>query len=380
MQRPGLFLFNSERRLNTYSGKPLEPAVGHQTFGPHSGCPMLSAFQDHFFKLHPRQRDAMLVWLKYYFTSAFEWTPRAGQWAVFTGCTGSGKTFFSRHVIGRLVGGFFDATKILVGGSQFTSMAMKWPHWCVDDECMSSFTSREDAMKRFKALIANQEQLWEGKFKDSALVAWLGRMLLTTNTDYSSLRVLSDLDINTMDKLCLFRCTEDESDRFPFLPSMIEMQKQLEKELPYYARALLDWKVPDDFAKDSRFGYAPFHNEFLLDRIHQGSSAAPFKEVLLKTLAQWFMANPEATEFAGTSTDLYALIMSDGGLNQMVLKNYSIEKINRHLESLQKMRLITFSTRSGAGKSRVWVFPAPPKSLPPPEPPAPSGPNPFEKV
>ena len=78
---------------------------------------------------------------------------------------------------------------------------------------MSSFTSREDAMKRFKALIANQDYFGKENLRTRLYIRSL-TTCSSTNTDYSSLRVLSDLDINTMDKLCLFRCTEDERPLF----------------------------------------------------------------------------------------------------------------------------------------------------------------------
>ena len=155
------------------------------------------------------------------------------------------------------------------------------------------------------------------------------------------------------------------------------MQKQLEKRTALLRARPPGLESAGQLAKICRIRYAPFHNEFLFNSIHQGSSAAPLFE---DPGAVVHGEPPRPRNSRAPLRSLYALIMSDGGLNQMVLKNYSIEKINRHLESLQKMHLITFSTRSGAGKSRVWVFPTPPKSLPPPEPPAPSGPNPFEKV
>ena len=377
-QKPGLLLVRGERRLNTYNHKPLEPASGTQKFGPHGNAPMLSALLTYLHAISPMQFQVFMAWLSQYYKSAYFWEPVPGQWVLVTGVPSCGKTFTNRHFIGGLVGGFTDGTRVLVGGSQFTATVLSWPHICIDDDSMSGGSRQNgDAMERFKAWTANQEQRCEEKFQKSTHVEHMGRIMMTMNLDFTSLRLLNDLSNSAMDKVHMFRGPEDPKNLFPFPSSRIETMKKLNQELPFMGRILLDWQVPDDVPRCPRYGYAAYHDQFLMDRVHQGSPNAPFREILLKSLSNWFAANPEATEFRGTCTEIYSMLMQDG-INAIVLRHYNVDKVNRYLENLEKLELIPPHV-DGDEKSRVWVFPAPPRQAPPTPPAPPQGPNPFDK-
>lgn len=354
LRKPGPIIIMGHRRLNTYAHKPQDPASGEQKWGPHGNFPFYSAFLDALFNPREQQLEYFLAWWSYFYTSAFNWTAQPGHRIVLCGGKGCGKNLLNRWSVGVSVGGFTDASAYLVDGAHFNSHLLEVPHWVVDDEYganNSNALRRASAM--FKKLVANQEVLCNTKFQISDMVEWNGRFGMTTNLDFTSMRyVAGSLDDNSMDKLCLFRCVDEPSIEFP---SRIELMKTLDRERPYLLRYLLDWKWPDFIQKHNRFGFKPYHNEFLVDRSLQGSPVAPFKEIVIDTLRQLFADNPDKTEYSCTVTQLIRLINTNG-LNTELMRGHKVEQINRYLEQIQTDRLLDCSSNSGPDKTRVWTF------------------------
>lgn len=352
-RRPGPIEFLGERRLNTYTGKPISPAEGKQQWGPQGNFPFISKFLDSLFDPKDPQLTHFLAWCQYYFRSAFEWLPYPGQYATFSGGVGCGKTFLSRRIIGTAVGGFADASDFLVEGASFNSHLIRCGHWCLDDDNPgNSPGSRSKAAAMFKKMTGNQQFLCHEKFHVPGMVEWMGRIVITTNLDFTSLRILGSLDNNALDKMCLFKCVDRPGLDFP---KRYDLEKIISRELPYFLRWLLDWTVPDFILPDPRYGYKAFHHSGLMDRTHQGSTVAPFKELLLEALAMFFMTEKNALEYSGTATQIHRLITMDPR-NENIMRSYKPEQINRYLEQLQSEKLIPCSASSGADKSRIWTF------------------------
>jgi hypothetical protein len=348
MRRSGLIMFDGERKLNTYSGKPLEPA----DTGDDKDCPWLVSLEENLFG-KGEQRDQKLAWLKHFYTSAYNFDPRPGQNIFMMGLAGAGKTLWNREVIGGLVGGFVDASDYLVNGAQFNSYLYRRCLWVLDDDSPAGSpqaTARVHLM--FKKIAANQQALCNTKFQNSVMLEWMGRIVCTTNLDFISSRIVGPLDNSSLDKTCLFRCAPGS--RFDF-PDRIEIANTLARELPHYARRILNWEPPATVRRDSRYGYAAYHDKSLLDQTYQSSPTASFKEVLIEYLAGWFKANEKAAYWEGPVSMLLREIMVSQN-NDLVLRSLKLEQTSRFLEQIQREGNIQGEVRNGMHNTRIWRF------------------------
>lgn len=353
-RRPGVIKFQGQRYLNTYNRKPIMPAAGKFPWG---SAPFLNMVIDKLFDDQHTggvsQKNRWMAWAQTIYQAAVDWTPHPGQYCILSGVQGCGKTLLSRHVLGELVGGYVDVVRFLLHNDPFTAQYMACPYWCIDDDTPAS-GRRSTVNAMFKKIVANQQFNCNEKFQKQATTEWMGRLCITTNLDYLSLRIIGSLDNSSLDKLLLLKCVDAPAVDFP---ARSEIIKQLLWELPILGRQLLDW-VPqseDEIPKHSRFKWASYQNPFLLERNHQGSSAAPLTEILIETLTQWFLDNPDAPEYAGTVTQLLKLMIGVVG-NDELLRGYKPDQINRYLEQIQNDGVLECSVLDGRYKTRIWVF------------------------
>jgi hypothetical protein len=185
------------------------------------------------------------------------------------------------------------------------------------------------------------------------MVEWQGRIIISTNTDYTSSRMLGKLDNSSRDKICLFRCQAISKIKFP---SRAEILKLIEAELPSLLRWLVDWTPPDHVERDSRFGFRSYHEETLTDQAHQTSRSAPFQELLLEALEEYFKDNPKSLEWRGTASRV-SMLLHMNPLRADVMRSLRLEAVARYLEAVEKDGFIKCRVESGPCGTRVWVFP-----------------------
>jgi hypothetical protein len=261
----------------------------------------------------------------------------------------TGKTLLNREVIGTAVGGYMDAAPYLTGDDKFNSELVDSPHWVVDDETVADSTKLAAALKK---AAANQQLRYHKKFEIPAMVGWSGRIGVTTNLDYVSSRAIGCLDNTSLDKTSLFRCVAISRFVFPEREILIAKIRQ---ELPYLLRWLLDHEVPAHVQRHARYGYRAYHEPTLLDQTHQTGKAAPFKELLIDSLADLFKRVPDIAEWRGTVTDLTRLIQLNP-LNESTMRTINPTQINRYLEMIQREGILECEALTGDFKTRVWVF------------------------
>jgi hypothetical protein len=197
------------------------------------------------------------------------------------------------------------------------------------------------------------------------------------------MKILSSLDVLSLNKMMMFKCVDQESERVDF-PDRYEIQEILARELPFFLAWLMEYAPPGFIKEDTRLGVKePYHDPDLMDMCHQGSPVATFKEILIETLRQYWEMNPEEKTFSGTASSIYQMLFLNP-TNERMLRGYRPEQVNRYLEQLNNQKLLecTISTGDKIHKSRIWTFPRPAEAAaqPPPEPPASEpGANPFEK-
>jgi len=351
-QPPGPIISMGRRVLNTYRNKAVRPAGGTQYWGPQGNFPFLSAHFDVLFD-PVIQRDFFVAWAKHGYRAAIEQIPMSGSHVYLMGNANVGKTFTGRGVMGKLLGGFVDASGFMLGNTGFTSELHEVPLWCIDDD-----TTHENpqAHARFQAIwkkaAANQEFTFNKKFEVPLTIVHPVRIICSLNMDYVSSRSLGSMDDSSQDKTNLFRCSAEGKLKFP---PRYEMEKIVDRELPYFGRWLLDHEPPEHVIRDVRFGYESYQEETLLDRAHQGSKSAPFKELLIECLRAYFKREPNATVWRGPVTMLLRELHMNPG-NESVLRMLRLEQTNRYLEMIQREGLIKCSVETGPMKVRIWVF------------------------
>lgn len=253
-----------------------------------------------------------------------------------------GKNLLSNVVVSKLVGGHVDAADYLTGQTKFSGSFFEMPLWTMDD-----VTPLADAAKHrhytalLKKMVANRIFSADEKFKKVQTVEWCGRIIVTTNLDPESIRILPALDVSNQDKVCLFRIrTMDRK----FRADVVEV---ITGELPYLGRWLIDWAMPEELEGSVRYGVKPYIEESLLAEARQSSDTAQFEELLGAFLKQL----PEGTkDWTGTATDLMAQLAGVEGFTPL-LRDVTPSRIGRLLAKLEGSGYLSFERRMTA---RVW--------------------------
>lgn len=350
----GLLEYQGRRKLNIYVHRVVTPSeTGGQVWGPAGNFPWLSAHLDNLFD-PVGQLPHFLAWWKAFYESGHNMKPMPGQNTFLMGGVNVGKTFTNRALVGRSVGGFCDASAFLLGNESFNSELLEMPLWAVDDETMGESSQSQIVFQAMlKKTAANQQFQYKKKFEVGATVDWMGRIIVTTNLDYVSSRVLGSMDDNSMDKTNIFRCAK--VGRIVF-PNRHELDAIVAKELPHFLRWLLDWDpAASGVVPDVRYGYRAHHEPTLLEQAQQGSKAAPFKELLFESLSDYFKQNPESNAWRGSLTQLQRMIIGNSG-NESIVRSLRLEQTQRYLELIQREGQIKCDTQPGPMATRIWVF------------------------
>lgn len=348
---PGIMDFMGKRILNTYRNRAIQP---HPTPCKRpDDFPFLAALLEALFD-PPSQLPHFLAWWRWAYIAAIKEIPMPGQNIFLMGGAGVGKTLFNREIVGRSLGGHVDASDFLIRGDSFNSIMFETPLWSIDDENASeSEATRQNFNAMLKKCTANSTFMHKRKYEVEITVEWMGRIFTTTNLDYVSSRLLGAMDNTSQDKTSLFRCARESAIVFP---SRIEVQNRIGLELPKLLRYLLDNEPPPEVISDVRFGYRAHHEPTLLENSHQGSRSAPFKEILVESLVEYFEQNPGKKEWKGPVTQVIRLLYTNP-LNEHVLRLLRLEQISRYLEAIQREGLVQCTVETGKMKQRLWCFP-----------------------
>jgi hypothetical protein len=246
--------------------------------------------------------EVILAWLKIYYESCYLGKPARGHALFVAGPPGTGKTFFSRVILGSIFGGCADARSYFVEGSRFNSSMFDHSVWSLDD---STILGDRKAYQKFsgliKACVANPSMTYEKKFGYSGSCEFTGRFVCTLNDDPVSLGILPDTDQSLLDKVILVRT----GDRVASLAGSVSAnQAAIDAELPQFLRWLLDWELPDTIEREDRFGMKPYHDETLLEEARSSSDSNGTLEMLEMWIEQ-FEAPKPGQPWQGNTTKLF---------------------------------------------------------------------------
>ena len=347
-QKSGLITFMNKTVLNTYVDNSVvphdKPCVWPDDF------PFIAALLEHIFE-PKNQLEHYLAWSKYAYQCVRSGVPQPGQNTFMMGEVASGKTLLNREILGRLLGGYMDASEFLIRGGQFNSELFDVPMWVVDDETPSGTDSqRNNFAAMLKKCTANNTFRHNKKFQVATLTAWAGRIGCTTNLDHVSTRILGAMDNSSRDKTNLFRCS-----KVPFVfPSREQTIYNIQCEISKYGRWLLDWPPPSICIPDPRFGFKSYQEPTLLHQAQQGSSSASFKEILFDSFATWLEDHPKATFWQGGTVAILRLILATP-LNDTLFRSLKIEHIARCLETVSR-DYPQLTVVSGPNNERLWTY------------------------
>jgi hypothetical protein len=277
----GVLEFQGERVLNISNVRVCTPAEDSGEFGEF--FPWIGTFLQELFDPW-EQLEFMLAWLKRFYTSARDGKLVQGQAVFVAGDTGRGKTFFSNRIVGGLMGGHADASQFLLGRTSFNKNLFHRGLWTVDDATPGDNAGDHKTFSSMiKRVTANNQFEYHAKFKDSAMVSWFGRVIVTGNLDADSLRILPDLDTSILDKLLLFKTGA----RVSHFPDRHELEMTVTRELPHLAAWLLAWEPPAHVLDpDPRYGVARYHHPFLRQSAGDSSDVSTVRELLQKHIEE----------------------------------------------------------------------------------------------
>lgn len=342
----GLFSVGSRRFLNTHTSRVLTPADGIATWGPDGQFPWLSKFLSTLL-VTEMQLGVWNSWLHRFYKSAYDLNLDRGQNLFLLGPAGTGKTLLNQNIMGKLMGGGAEAQDYLLGQTNFNSQLFEVALWTVDDsKSATSANSHALFSSMLKKLAANQSFEYHAKFRVPCTVEWQGRVLVTANDDEESLRIIPDLGISNLDKTILMRTTKTPIE----FPSSREIEEILKRELPYYARWLLDFEIPERLRGSSRYGVKSYHEESLLKEAEYSSRTSSFYEVLSDWHKMWFSDHPKERFWEGTAFQLLKQIQSDDSTRASV--RLTADQVARNLAGL-KSKNYHIEAISGA-HGRTW--------------------------
>lgn len=345
----GVFNFNGKRLLNTHRIEALKPAKDAATWGPEGNFPFVSTFLDTAFSPVEPQRDRFLAWLQLFYKSCLERQPRSGHGVFIAGPVGTGKNFLADGIVGSMVGGYAEANSYLTAKDNFNSDLFDHALWTMHD---GSVTSNQTMHRLFsenvKRAVANREHRVNEKFRKAVSTPWQGRIFVTCNDDPISISVIPNLDISILEKLMLFRFG---SKTVKFL-SQPEMEKLLARELPNFARWLLDWTPPSHCfdGAEVRFGVASYCEESLARTANQSSAISSFAEILTRWLREYFQTQDQSAAFwQGSATDLRISMSGDPAYAELLrtFKTDTFGKMLLQLHGKQIFKIDFVETQDG---------------------------------
>jgi hypothetical protein len=345
-RRDHLIQFGGKRYLNISRSRIIEPLAGQTEWG--DGFPWIADFLAGLFD-PDEQLDFFLSWLSYAYRHALAGRPRNGQAIFLAGDVNQGKTLVSNVLIGGLFGGHMDASDYLLGESRFNKELFEVGVWSVDDTVPSSDPKKQQLYSAMlKKIPANYAFQYHPKFRDQIMLPWAGRVVITCNADPESIRILPDVEMSILDKICLFRIRTAER-------NFTDAADHIRTELPAFGRWLRDYEPPFHCQGDVRFGVRCYHHAALIETARQSGNTAGFIELLERFLRSWF-SDPSLTHWTGTATDLLAEMMADESTKHVAAK-YTPDQIGRRLGQLKSQSYpIDYGRDTARQRTRTWTI------------------------
>ena len=344
-RRDAVLSFGGKRYLNIARSLILLPADAPQPWGVN--FPYIAKLLDGFFD-PPEQLEFFLSWTAFGYRNALSGKPRNGQAVFLAGDVNLGKTLLSNVMHGGLMGGHMDASDYLLGESKFNKELFEVGLWTVDDTVPSSDPRKQQLYSAMlKKIPANYSFQYHPKFRDQIMLPWAGRVIITYNADPESIRILPDVEMSLLDKVMLFKVAKVERD-------FTDAADRIRAELPYFARYLVDYEIPEQCRGDARFGVKCYHHPDLIETAQQSSRTGVFLE-LLEMFKTSVFSDASREEWVGSSTQLLSDMLNDEATKHVAAK-YSPEQLGRLLGKMEAQNFPGLRRMPRQSKIRLWCI------------------------
>jgi hypothetical protein len=129
--------------------------------------------------------------------------------------------------------------------------------------------------------------------------------------------------------------------------------ERIQAELPFFARYLLDYQIPEHCQGEPRFGVKSYHHPELIETAQQSSKTAAFIE-LLEMFKESIFSDASRTEWSGSASQLLAEMMADETTKNIAAK-YSPDQIGRRMAQLMAQGYpVEFLRVAGGNRIRKW--------------------------
>jgi hypothetical protein len=334
---PGMLQFMGRKVVNTARVATLVPNEDCAVWG--EGFPWIAEFLEELFDPEEQLHWA-LAWLQRFYVSALEGKPRQGQAVFIHGPTGRGKTLFSNRIVSGLMGGHADASKFLLGTSEFNKQLFHVGLWTIDDVVPGSTQAEHIRFSAFlKKVAANTTFEYRAMWNDPVMVEWTGRVMVTGNLDAESMRILPDCDTSILDKLFFLKT----SDRVRQFPDKHELEKTIARELPNFAGYLTHHEPdPEVISEDPRYGIKSYHHEELKDAAGEMTDSNTVGQILMSFMEDVIKDGRDYWE--GTGIQLLQALFLDDSLRPLVSRasprwiNVQLGKLEAQGRSVKSVR------------------------------------------
>ena len=199
-----------------------------------------------------------------------------GHAMIWCGGAGVGKSLSSGGIASPLLGGSTNASQYLSGKTTFNKDLAYYALWTIDDTVSAaSFADQRKAEEILKACVANRYMSYHAKYADSLEIPISPRVFITLNQDPASLSVIPSLDQSNRDKIIALRISEAATIEFPENLSEI-----LKAELPYFAKFIDDWEVPEYLKGPTRFGMKNYIDDVISRAAYDNSRRSHVAEMV----------------------------------------------------------------------------------------------------
>tara|TARA_Y100000593_G_scaffold85341_1_gene162246 strand:- start:883 stop:2994 length:2112 start_codon:yes stop_codon:yes gene_type:complete len=272
-----------------------------------------------------KQLEYWLAWASRFYKGAYSGRPEAGH-ALFTiGDPGVGKTFINSGILGPLFGGEVACGPFLMGETNFNSSLFERGIWTIDDRVPASDSKKyQHYTSTIKSIVANASFTVDEKYQKAAYIPWTGRLSVTANYTQEDIRMIPELNESVKDKVMVFRGYSHDVT----FGSRQENYETCQRELPYFARYLLDLDIPDELKGSNRFGVESYINRQVEAYTLNNGPHAYFLELLEIFEDDYFTGPLGENQWTGSATEFMKQLSCLDGANNF-LKGVDAQRMGR---------------------------------------------------
>ena len=303
--------YNGQTFINTATVKPIQMADVPVDFATHK-----SDIYEHCRQAFgEKQLKFLLYWFGWQYFNAVHHNPQLGQSLFLVGKANTGKTLLGKF-FGEAMGGSEDIGAFLLGRDDFNENMFRVGICTVDDDRAGS---DQKARGRFTAILkqltANPDVMMRKMYSAGKKIPWPGKIVITMNSDATSLSMLPNLDMSNADKLMILLMKEDFNPEWPRDPKTGRgiIEDIFRKDLPFFCRGCYDLiakGVPKELDGGPRFGVKSYIHPTLKKEADFQSTEHSVKELLAIWKSNYFADHPSDEFYSGTGTHLLELLLS----------------------------------------------------------------------